>query len=119
MPAPHRRARSWAGCAPRRRRPHLRAIRSWPRQSPPQRRWHRSRTLPFAAYRARPPERASPVTPSWWWSDLFIRPGYRLMDEQPIRILLVDDHASSREPLAFLLDREPDLTVIGQAATLA
>jgi DNA-binding NarL/FixJ family response regulator len=36
-----------------------------------------------------------------------------------IRLLLVDDHASSREPLAMLLDDEPDLTVIGRADTLA
>jgi hypothetical protein len=33
-------------------------------------------------------------------------------EEAPmIRLLLVDDHASSREPLAMLLDEEPDLTV--------
>jgi two-component system response regulator DevR len=36
-----------------------------------------------------------------------------------IRVLLVDDHAVSREPLAVLLGREPDLTVVGEAATLA
>jgi DNA-binding NarL/FixJ family response regulator len=36
-----------------------------------------------------------------------------------IRLLLVDDHASSREPLAMLLDDEPDLTVVGRADTLA
>jgi DNA-binding NarL/FixJ family response regulator len=36
-----------------------------------------------------------------------------------IRLLLVDDHASSREPLAMLLDDEPDLTVVGRAETLA
>jgi DNA-binding NarL/FixJ family response regulator len=36
-----------------------------------------------------------------------------------IRILLVDDHASFRQPLAFLLEREPDMTVVGQAGTLA
>ncbi len=36
-----------------------------------------------------------------------------------IRLLLVDDHASSREPLAMLLDDEPDLSVIGRAETLA
>lgn len=35
-----------------------------------------------------------------------------------IRVLLVDDHASSRQPLAILLEREPDLTVIGQAGSL-
>src|SRR4051794_8770053 len=36
-----------------------------------------------------------------------------------IRVLLVDDHASSREPLALLLDRELDIVVAGQAASLA
>lgn len=36
-----------------------------------------------------------------------------------IRVLLVDDHASFRQPLAFMLDREPDLTVAAQAGTLA
>jgi DNA-binding NarL/FixJ family response regulator len=36
-----------------------------------------------------------------------------------IRILLVDDHASFRQSLALLLEREPDLTVVGQAGTLA
>lgn len=36
-----------------------------------------------------------------------------------IRVLLVDDHSSFRQPLAFMLDREPDITVVGQAGTLA
>jgi DNA-binding NarL/FixJ family response regulator len=36
-----------------------------------------------------------------------------------IRILLVDDHASTREPLAFMLAREPDLTVVAQAGSFA
>ena len=36
-----------------------------------------------------------------------------------IRVLLVDDHASFRQPLAFMLEREPDITVVGQAGTLA
>ena len=34
-------------------------------------------------------------------------------------VLIVDDHASFRQPLAFMLDREPDLAVVGQAGTLA
>ena len=36
-----------------------------------------------------------------------------------IRTLLVDDHASFRQALAYLIDREPDLEVSGQAGTLA
>ncbi len=35
------------------------------------------------------------------------------------RVLLVDDHASFRQPLAFMMDREPDLTVVAQAGSLA
>lgn len=36
----------------------------------------------------------------------------------PIRLLLVDDHAVFRQPLAFMLEREPDLTVVAQAASV-
>ena len=36
-----------------------------------------------------------------------------------IRVLLVDDHASFRQPLAYMLQREPDITVVGQAGSLA
>jgi DNA-binding NarL/FixJ family response regulator len=35
-----------------------------------------------------------------------------------IRVLLVDDHIAFRQPLAFMLRREPDITIIGQAATV-
>lgn len=35
------------------------------------------------------------------------------------RVLLVDDHAAFRQPLAFMLDRESDFTVTAQAGTLA
>lgn len=35
---------------------------------------------------------------------------------QPIRIVLADDHAVVREGTRMLLEREPDLTVVGEAA---
>jgi DNA-binding NarL/FixJ family response regulator len=40
------------------------------------------------------------------------------MDEQ-IRIMVVDDHATFRDPLAFMLAREPDLTVVGRPRSLS
>jgi RNA polymerase sigma factor (sigma-70 family) len=36
-----------------------------------------------------------------------------------IRLLLVDDHAAFRQPLAFMLDLEPDFSVVGQAESVA
>lgn len=41
------------------------------------------------------------------------------MTDRVVRLLLVDDHVSSREPLAMLLDRQPDFEVVGQAGSLA
>jgi two-component system, NarL family, nitrate/nitrite response regulator NarL len=38
---------------------------------------------------------------------------------QPIRLLLVDDHAMFREGLARMLEKEPDFIVAGQAASPA
>src|SRR5687767_1943178 len=37
-------------------------------------------------------------------------------DTQPIRVLIVDDHAVVRAGLRLLLDAEPDIDVIGEAA---
>ncbi len=34
------------------------------------------------------------------------------------RVLLVDDHATFREPLAFMLDREPEFEVVAEAGSL-
>ena len=34
------------------------------------------------------------------------------------RVLLVDDHATFREPLAFMFDREPEFEVVAQAGSL-
>lgn len=36
-----------------------------------------------------------------------------------IRLMLVDDHASAREPLAFMLDHEEDMTVVAKAGSVA
>ena len=36
-----------------------------------------------------------------------------------IHVMLIDDHASTREPLAFMLEQESDLTVVAQAGSLA
>ncbi len=36
-----------------------------------------------------------------------------------INLLIVDDHAAFRQPLAFMLEREPDMTVLAQAGSLA
>jgi DNA-binding NarL/FixJ family response regulator len=36
-----------------------------------------------------------------------------------IRVLLIDDHTSFRELFAFRLERDPDLSVVGQAGSLA
>jgi DNA-binding NarL/FixJ family response regulator len=39
--------------------------------------------------------------------------------EPQIRVLLVDDHLAFRQPLAFMLMREPDISIIGQAGSVA
>ncbi|HEV7807189.1 MAG TPA: PAS domain S-box protein [Solirubrobacteraceae bacterium] len=39
--------------------------------------------------------------------------------EDPVRILLVEDHAAVREAIAATFEREPDFTVVGQAGSLA
>lgn len=36
-----------------------------------------------------------------------------------IRVALVEDHAALRTPLAFMINREPDMEIVGQADTVA
>lgn len=36
-----------------------------------------------------------------------------------LRLLLVDDHAAFREALEFVLNRQPELTVVGRCGSLA
>lgn len=45
--------------------------------------------------------------------------GAMMTEQPPIRLLLVDDHVSAREPLAELLNRQPGMIAVGQASTLA
>ena len=40
-------------------------------------------------------------------------------NDSPIRVLLVEDHASFRQALAFMLEREPGFEVAGQVGSLA
>jgi DNA-binding NarL/FixJ family response regulator len=42
-----------------------------------------------------------------------------MMAERAIRVFLVDDHEVVRRGVADLLDREPDLEVVGEASTVA
>lgn len=41
------------------------------------------------------------------------------MEQSTVKILLVEDHASFRQALAFIFDREPEFTVAAQAGSLA
>jgi DNA-binding NarL/FixJ family response regulator len=43
----------------------------------------------------------------------------RDVGREQTRVMIVDDHDSFRQPLAFMLEREPDLTVTAQASSLA
>ena len=38
---------------------------------------------------------------------------------EEIRIMILDDHDTFRDPLAFMLDREPDLTVVARPRSLS
>ena len=41
------------------------------------------------------------------------------MSDEPIRVLLVEDHAVFRQAMAIALGRESDLTVVGEAGTVS
>jgi PAS domain S-box-containing protein len=47
-----------------------------------------------------------------------LRPGHERARED-VRVLLVEDHTAVREAIAGMFERESDLTVVGQAASLA
>jgi|SRR5215216_580561 len=42
-----------------------------------------------------------------------------MSETRTMRVMLVEDHIASRQALAFLLMREPDLEVVAQAGSLA
>jgi DNA-binding NarL/FixJ family response regulator len=42
-----------------------------------------------------------------------------MSETKSLRVMLVEDHLSFRQSLAFLLSREPDLEVVAQAGSLA
>jgi DNA-binding NarL/FixJ family response regulator len=42
-----------------------------------------------------------------------------MSETKSLRVMLVEDHLSFRQALAFLLSREPDLEVVAQAGSLA
>lgn len=42
----------------------------------------------------------------------------RAAESRPVRVLVVDDHPVVREGMATVLDREPDLSVVGAAASI-
>jgi len=41
------------------------------------------------------------------------------VEKETVRVLLIEDHASFRQAMAFMFDREPTFTVVGQAGSLA
>src|SRR3954466_3193800 len=47
-----------------------------------------------------------------------LRPAHERAAEQ-VRVLLVEDHTAVREAIAGMFERKPDLTVVGQAGSLA
>jgi CheY-like chemotaxis protein len=51
-------------------------------------------------------------------ASLPVHPAVHPDPARQIRLVLVDDHLAFRQPLAFMLMREPDITVVGQAATI-
>jgi RNA polymerase sigma factor (sigma-70 family) len=65
---------------------------------------------------------STPGVGSVFGFDLPVAPSARgepARDRPPICVLIVDDHMSFRQPLSMLLEQEPDVSVVGQAGTLA
>src|SRR5215210_531721 len=112
---PHRGGRSWARGPPRRRGQDLREVRPGPRPLRPGDVRGRAGPLPEQAHRAGPRRRAEAGPRSEGRLRLLVRAGGDRMN----RVLLLDDHATFREPLAFMLNWEPEFEVVAQAGSLA
>src|SRR5215216_6153696 len=78
----------------------------------------RSRPLPQPAHRPEPRFRADGANEDRRGLGVRVRTGGGDVSEE-IRIAVVDDHDTFREPLAFMLDREPDLTVVARPRSLS
>jgi PAS domain S-box-containing protein len=61
---------------------------------------------------------AEPTTGTTVRLEVPLRSDHERAAEQ-VRVLLVEDHTAVREAIAGMFEREPDLTVVGQAASLA
>jgi DNA-binding NarL/FixJ family response regulator len=92
--------------------------KKWPRQGGSQDARRGPRSLPQPAHRARPRFRADGKDEARRRIGVRVRAGGGVMAEE-IRIMILDDHDTFRDPLAFMLEREPDLTVVARPRTLS